>query len=262
MSFLNRILDRKREEVAEKKRRADTVLLWERVQEARRPVSLKEALSTEGFAVIAEIKKASPSAGVIREDFDPADHARSYERSGARAISVLTDESFFHGSLEDLRQVREATALAVLRKDFVIDRFQLFEARGAGADAVLLIAAALPQTLLHDLHAEAQSLGMEALVEVHTEEELRVVEDIGVSLVGINNRDLQTFHTDLSTTLRLRPLVPPHAVVVSESGIRTAEDVRVLTRHGVHAVLVGEHFMRAADPGAALRTLLQEVSSG
>ncbi|SRR5579883_60777 len=204
-------------------------------------------------AVIAEIKKASPSAGVIRESFDPAVIARSYEAGGAACLSVLTDVDFFQGSDASLQQARSACELPVLRKDFIIDAYQVYEARMIGADAILLIAAALGDAALLELTLLAADLDLDVLVEVHDKAELERALDIPATLIGINNRDLRTFETSLDTTLRLRTLVEgDDRILVSESGIRTREDVARLRAAGVHAFLVGETFMRAPDPGKEL----------
>lgn len=206
--------------------------------------------------LIAEIKRASPSRGVIRPDFDPPAIAREYEKAGAKAISVLTDEGFFQGHPEHLTRVREAVALPVLRKDFIIDHAQIYESRLLGADAVLLIAAVLEQSRLEDCLALTRELGMAALVEVHTAEELGRVLQAGARIIGINNRDLATFETRLETTFDLAPLIPPGRIVVSESGIKTSEDLMRLAESGVDSVLVGEALMRAPDVAAGVRRLL------
>jgi indole-3-glycerol phosphate synthase len=205
--------------------------------------------------VIAEVKKASPSAGVIRADFDPIAIAQTYQRHGAAAISVLTDERYFQGSLAYLSAVRDAVTCPLLRKDFVLDRYQLLEARLAGADAALLIAEILPGDRLAELQREATALGLHTLVELHDAEQLPRVIDSGARVIGINNRDLRTFTTRLEHTLELLPKIPADRVVVSESGIRTAADLRRLAEAGARAVLVGESLMRAADIGAALGAL-------
>jgi len=206
-------------------------------------------------AVIAEIKKASPSAGVIRADFDPAGIARSYEAGGAVCLSVLTDVDFFQGSDACLEQAHAACALPVLRKDFTIDAYQVYEARAIGADAILLIVAALGDAALLELSLLAAELDLDVLVEVHDEAELERALEIPAPLVGINNRDLRTFETHIETTLRLRDRVPDERVLVTESGIRTREDVTRLRAGGVHAFLVGEAFMRVAEPGRELARL-------
>ena len=208
------------------------------------------------IALVAEVKKASPSKGLIRPDFDPVAIARRYEETGASAISVLTDEKHFQGRLEYLTQIREAVGIPLLRKDFIIDRMQVYEARAAGADAILLIVAALSLGQLHDLLGAARDLGMAALVEVHTESELCTAVSVGADIIGINNRDLQTFETRLETTLELASRVPPDRVLVSESGINTRADVERLMAAGVDAILVGESLMREEDPGSKVKELL------
>jgi indole-3-glycerol phosphate synthase len=210
-------------------------------------------------AVIAEIKKASPSRGVLREHFDPAAIARSYEGHGAACLSVLTDRSFFQGSLADLEAARQACALPVLRKDFVIDPYQIYEARAHGADCILLIVAALPLARLREFEQLAHELGMAVLVEVHDEAELEDALQLATPLVGINNRDLRTFRTELETTYRLLPSIPDELIVVTESGILATADVHALRDQGVHAFLVGEAFMRADDPGAELERLFTDA---
>ncbi len=217
--------------------------------------------TARGFAdampgLIAELKRASPSAGLIREEFEPGTLARTYERAGAACLSVLTEESEFRGSLADLRAARAATSLPVLRKDFILDPWQLYESRLAGADCVLLIMAALEQGLAVELAGLAASLGLDVLVEVHDEDELERALAYETRLIGINNRDLRTLRTDLATTVRLAGLVPPGHIVVSESGIRTHEDLVRLSEHGVTSFLVGESLLRQPDLGAATRALL------
>jgi len=214
------------------------------------------ALRGDDVRVIAEIKRASPSAGTIRAgEFDPAAIARGYEQSGAAALSVLTDERFFGGHLDHLRAAREAVEIPVLRKDFVIDERQVYEARGAGADAVLLIVAALEADCLTALRALARELGMAALVEAHDEAEVEAALAAGARIIGVNNRDLATFEVDLATTEHLAPMVPGDRVLVAESGVHTREDVERLAGAGADAVLVGTALMRAEDSGEALRAL-------
>ena len=217
------------------------------------------ALLKPGMRVIAEVKKASPSAGIIRPDFDPVAIARAYERGGADALSVLTDERFFQGHLSFLSAAREATRLPVLRKEFILERYQLVEARATGADAVLLIAEILPGDRLKTLFDQATALGLHVLVELHDADQLSRVIDCGATLIGINNRDLRTFHTSLDHTLDLLPKVPTGRVVISESGIKTPDDLTRLEAAGVKGVLVGESLMRAADVGQALAELLRAV---
>ena len=206
--------------------------------------------------VLAEIKRASPSAGPIRPDADPAQIAAEYADGGAAAISVLTDKQFFAGDLAFLARVRERVPLPLLRKDFVVDAYQIAEARAAGADAVLLIVAALTERELAELHAAATSYQLDALVEVHDLREADIAVAAGATLIGVNHRDLRTFTMDMTLTAQIAPRVPPTTVLVGESGIRSAADVRALGDAGAHAVLVGEHLMRATSPGAALRELL------
>lgn len=257
MSILAQILEHKRREVAEAQARTPFAELESQLPTAPAVRPFAQALKREDgrVAVIAEVKKASPSKGVIREQFDPLHIAEVYARNGASAISVLTDERFFHGHLDYLRAIRQRVPVPLLRKDFLISRYQVLEARVAGADAVLLIVAALEDEPLADLLAYTRELGMDALVEVHTEVELRRALRAGATVIGINNRDLSTFHTTLEVTERLAPLVPSDCVCVSESGIENAEDVRRVARAGAHAVLVGESLMRAEDLGARLREM-------
>jgi indole-3-glycerol phosphate synthase len=208
------------------------------------------------IALIAEVKKASPSKGLIRPDFDPVAIARRYEEAGASAISVLTDEKYFQGKLEYLSAIREAVDLPLLRKDFIIDRIQVYESRAAGADAILLIVAALSPADLRMLLELVRKLGMDALVEVHTEPELCTALSVGADIIGINNRNLQTFETTLETTLELAEKIPADKVVVSESGINIRAEVERLMAAGVDAILVGESLMREPDPGVKVRELL------
>lgn len=214
--------------------------------------AINARLQLQQPAVIAEIKKASPSRGVLRPDFDPVAIAKSYEENDAACLSILTDKAFFQGADEYLSQVHETCQLPILRKDFIIDAYQIYESRAIGADCILLIVAALDDTQLRDLADLANHLGMDVLVEVHTCEELERALSLNTRLIGINNRNLQTFTTQVKTTLELLPLIPKKFIVVSESGIHTPQDVKLLRRAGVHAFLVGEAFMKADDPGAAL----------
>jgi indole-3-glycerol phosphate synthase len=257
MTILDEILEHKRGEVAEAKRRSSATRMAERARgcgEALR--GFRPALAEgSGPRVIAEIKRRSPSRGEIRADFDAVGCAKSYAEAGAAAISVLTDERYFGGRLEFLEAVRSAVELPLLRKDFVIDPYQIDEARVSGADAVLLIAAALSREELGRLRQHAVSLGLDVLVEIHDEDELESALEAGADLVGINNRDLRSFETDLAVTERLAPLVPGEALIVAESGIFSHEEIRRLQGAGVHAFLVGESLMREADVGLALRRL-------
>jgi indole-3-glycerol phosphate synthase len=217
--------------------------------------SFRDALTGPGIAVIAEFKRRSPSAGRLREEPDVRAIVRAYERGGAAALSILTEEPHFEGSLEDLGTARASCALPLLRKDFILDPYQLHEAAAAGADAVLLIVAALDERTLSALHAAAAELGLDALVEVHDREELHMALGIGAQLIGINNRDLRDFSVDVQRTSRLKAEIPPDVAVVSESGISSPEQLRRLQEEGVQAVLVGESLMRAPDPEAALLAL-------
>jgi len=255
VTILDTIVQHKWAEIAAAKAAIPAADL-ERRAAARPPArDFSAALMQPGMRIIAEVKKASPSAGVIRADFDPVAIARTYERHGADCLSVLTDEQFFRGHLDHLTTAREATRLPVLRKEFVLDRYQLLEARAAGADAVLLIAEILPGDRLESLFDDAIALGLHVLVELHDADLLARVIDCGATLIGINNRDLRTFETRLSHTLDLLPKVPAGRAVVSESGIKTNADLRMLEASGVKAVLVGESLMRAPDIGAALDAL-------
>jgi indole-3-glycerol phosphate synthase len=256
MNVLENILADKRDEIAARKKTMPLAAVKELPLFSRRPVSMRAALRRKKFAAIAEIKKASPSKRVIRVDFHPSEIARGYVAGGASAISVLTDEKYFQGSLGVLGEVRRAVEVPLLRKDFIIDPYQLYETKAAGADAVLLIVAALDRWKLAELINEAAGLGVECLVEVHNEREVDLISDVPADLIGINNRDLTTFETSLEVSFRLRELIPPEVTVVSESGIQTADDLRRLISHDIHAFLIGEALMRAEDPGATLASLL------
>ncbi len=218
----------------------------------------KNALKARTPAIIAEIKRASPSAGLIREDFDPIKIAQEYQNSSAAALSVITEVKHFRGGLEILARLRWNAKIPLLRKDFVIDPYQILEARHAGADAVLLIAALLNTSALKSLRAEAERLEMDALIEVHNEAELQRAVDAGGTLVGVNNRDLRTFEVSFDVSLNLARIIPKGIVAVSESGIRTAEDLRRLSDAGYRGFLVGEHLMRSPSPGTALAELIRQ----
>jgi len=259
MTILDEILEHKRKEVAEARRAVPLDRLMQMPGYARPTRSLRAALSAPKPVVIAEVKKASPSKGVIRADFDPVKIAGSYVRNGAGALSVLTDDRFFQGSLRHLAEIRERTTVPVLRKDFIIDAYQVHEARAHGADAILLIAAAMNPEALGALHREAHGVGLDVLVEVHSADEIDALREVGVAIFGVNNRDLRTFETSLDVTVRLASRIPKGALLVSESGIRNGSDVAMLMSHGVDAVLVGESLMRAPDPGVALAELLREA---
>ncbi len=266
-NILHTILETKRKEVVKLLRR-DTATWKAQAADAGRPRNFFTALTKKPrrlVNLVAEIKRASPSAGVICEDFDPPEIARRYAAAGADAISVLTDEKYFRGSLDYIRAVREAVSLPVLRKDFIIDPVQVYESRAAGADAILLIAAAIPVGRLADLMILAAELKMTSLVEVHNADELLQVRSMigfprgGYSLLGINNRDLTTFKVDINTTVRLTPLAGKSVPIVSESGIKTRGDVETLRAAGVGAVLVGETLMRAEDISVEINNLLGDV---
>lgn len=265
MTILDRILERKRAEVAERSARLPLRELEARAADAAPArgfaAAIEGAVARGAPAVIAEVKKASPSKGVIRADFDPPTIARSYEAGGAACLSVLTDVDFFQGADRYLQQARAACELPVLRKDFTVDEYQVVEARALGADCILLIVAALDDAALQALAARAQDLGMDVLLEAHDGDELAralavpVAADGRAPLLGINNRDLRSFEVSLDTTLRLQARVPPGRRLVTESGIATKADVRLMREASIDAFLVGEAFMREPDPGAALHRL-------
>lgn len=255
MTILDRIVESKRAEVASARKDLPEHRLSELAREAPPARDFAGALRARNPAVIAEIKRASPSRGVLRADFDPASIARSYERAGAACLSVLTDREFFQGAPEHLQAARAACALPVLRKDFVIDPYQVLESRAMGADCILLIAACLSAQQMAELESAAHGLGMAVLVEVHDANELDVAARLRTPLIGVNNRNLRTFETRLETTLELLPRVPKERLVVAESGILERTDVSTLQDAGVGAFLVGEAFMRASDPGKALQNL-------
>lgn len=254
-TVLDTILAHKVEEIAARKARASAATVMAAARAASPPRDMRAAVRRDTVALIAEIKRASPSRGVLSAAFDPLALAMIYAAHGAAAISVLTDERFFGGDLAHLTAVRAAVSVPVLRKDFVLDLYQVYEARAAGADAVLLIVAALDDARLADLHALIVELGMAALVEVHDEAELERALALGAPLIGVNNRDLRTFTVDLATTERLARLVPPDVTLVAESGIFTADDVRRMGTAGAHAVLVGEALVTAPDVAARVREL-------
>ncbi len=259
-TILDKIVAGKREEIVRAKAATPEDVLREQAAAAPSPRDFYAALAVPGpVRLIAEVKKASPSKGVIRADFHPVEIARTYQSHGAACISVLTDGPHFQGSLDYLTRVREAVDLPVLRKDFIIDPYQVVEARAAGADAVLLIAECLDDALLKQLHDAIIELGMTPLVELFEPSNLSRVLQIGAQLVGINNRDLRTFETDLGHTLRLRRQIPNDRIVVGESGIRTRKDVEQLEAAGVGAMLVGESLMANPDIGAAVDELLGQA---
>ena len=260
--ILKKIILRKEQEIIERKQQASQGRLMEQALEAlmTSPVrgfvkSMQQRLDANQAAVIAEVKKASPSKGVIREDFNPADIAKSYEEGGASCLSVLTDIDFFQGADEYLKQARAACKLPVIRKDFIVDTYQVYEARAMGADCILLIVAVLSDEQIAKLYQLALDLKMDVLIEVHDEAELHRALPFGATLVGINNRNLRNFETSLNTTIDLLEQIPADRIVVTESGIHTTADVKLMRDHNVNAFLVGEAFMRADEPGAELKKL-------
>ena len=267
-SILDQIIATKKDEVSQRKASVPIEQLKETIKTLGRPRNFFQAVTKKGgkpLNLIAEVKKASPSAGVIRADFDPVKIAREYASAGADALSVLTDEKYFQGHLNYIHAIRDAVKLPVLRKDFIVDPYQVYETRAAGADAMLLIAECLQMDELIDLQILATELNLTCLIEVHDMDNLIRVRDrvIGFphksySLLGINNRDLRTFKTDLGTSLRLSELVEDRSVLVSESGINTYDDIKKLSAAGVSAVLVGESLMRSDDIGAKVRELFNQ----
>jgi len=259
--FLETIAEHVREEVKSRRVRTPVAALRERPLFAQPTRGFAASLaggSRRSRHIVAEVKRASPSQGLIRQDFDAVALAREFAAAGASALSVLTEERFFQGSLDYLERIKQEVGLPLLRKDFILDEYQLFEARSFGADAVLLIVALLDLSMLQELLASAGSLSLDALVEVHTEEELSAALKAGAKLIGINNRDLKSFEVRLETTERLLPLVPPGILVVCESGIDSPERIEKFERLGVHAFLIGEALMRAPRPGDKLRELLRQ----
>ena len=261
--ILQKILKRKAEEVTERSAALPLREMSQRATTAPAPrgfVAALEANIQRGeAAVIAEIKKASPSRGVMRADFRPAEIAQAYERAAAACLSVLTDRDFFQGDDAYLQQARAATQLPVLRKDFIIDAYQIYEARALGADCILLIVAALGDAQLYEFAGLAAHLDMAVLVEVHDSDELDRALQLNTRLIGVNNRDLRSFETTLSTTLDLLDKIPHDRIVVTESGLHTPADIALMQRHGVHGFLIGEAFMVSPDPGVALADMLSQA---
>ena len=256
-TILDRIVDARRASIAHRKRVLPEVALKIAAEKKAPPArDFAAALSRDGFNVIAELKKASPSLGVIREEYAPAVLASELQHAGAAALSVLTEEDFFSGSLADLKEARRVVEIPILRKDFIVDPWQVWEARAAGADSFLLIAAVLSDGALAELLGLGRSLGMEPLVEVHSREELERVTSAGARVIGVNNRDLHNFQVRLETSLELIERIPEECVAVSESGLRAHEDLSQLRRAGFDAFLIGEHLMKSASPGEALRQFL------
>ncbi|MHB1127186.1 MAG: indole-3-glycerol phosphate synthase TrpC [Bacillota bacterium] len=253
--MLEQIVNHKKEELKERIKLVPLADLKKMVLDAPPARSLGHALEQGGLRLIAEVKRASPSKGIFREDLDAASTARIYEHNGASAVSVLTDSRFFRGNLEDLKAVREAVGIPVLRKDFILEPYQIYEARAWGADAVLLIVAILELPRFTSLLQLAGQLGMDCLVEVHDGPELEQALESGARVIGVNNRNLKTFKTDLRTTLELSQRVPPCRLLVSESGIRSLEDLRLLEAHGIRAALVGETLVTSENMEETVRVL-------
>ena len=255
-TILKKILARKHEEITERSAQVTIPQLIEQAKSAPAPRGFAAAIAAKIAAghsgVIAEIKKASPSKGVIREDFDPAAIAESYEQGGACCLSVLTDVDFFQGADEYLKMARSASTLPVIRKDFIIDEYQIYEARAMGADCILLIVSALSEPQLNQLHEVARSLGMDVLIEVHDEAELDIALKLDNPMVGINNRNLHSFEVSLENTYQLLSKIPADKIVITESGIHSPADVAAMRQHNVNAFLVGEAFMRSEEPGEHL----------
>jgi indole-3-glycerol phosphate synthase len=260
-TILKKILARKQEEIAERSAQVTIPQLIEQAKSASAPRGFAAAIAAKIAAghsgVIAEIKKASPSKGVIREDFDPAAIAESYEAGGACCLSVLTDVDFFQGADEYLKLARSASTLPVIRKDFIIDEYQIYEARAMGADCILLIVSALSEPQLNQLHEVARSLGMDVLIEVHDEAELDIALKLDNPMVGINNRNLHSFEVSLENTYQLLSKIPADKIVITESGIHSPADVAAMRQHNVNAFLVGEAFMRSEEPGERLAEMFR-----
>lgn len=257
MTILDTIYQHKVSEVEKNKKQIPLRVLEKRMQKRHDMKSFGRAIKSDmNISIIAEIKKASPSLGVIREDFQPAEIARLYQKGGAAAISVLTDEKYFQGKLSYIKDVKQSVDLPVLRKDFIIDPYQIYEAQSAGADAILLIAALLSEDTIQRFLNLARELEMDCLVEVHTGAELQKVLQTSADIIGINNRDLATFIVNLETTFQLRPMIPEGKIIVSESGIKSRTEILRLFNKGINAVLIGETFMKSGDIPAALHELL------
>lgn len=260
--ILQEIVKRKRHEVEESRKKRPLRELKSFVSAASMPRDFYDlSRQTDDIKIIAEVKKASPSKGVISRDFDPVRIASAYENAGAFAISVLTDEKYFMGSLDYLSEVKRSVSIPVLRKDFMVDQYQIYEARSYGADIILLIVSVLDAVTIREFRDLAQELGMSSIVEVHDESELEVALEAESRIIGINNRDLKTFDVDLNTSERLVRQIPDDVVVISESGISDADNISRLLEYGISTFLIGESFMRQDDPGKALKSLLRSVQS-
>jgi indole-3-glycerol phosphate synthase len=256
--MLNKIVAQKKEELAQKKMAVPASYLWERIACQKPVLDLAPALKGDHTRLIAEVKRASPSRGMLSSNFNPIELARAYVEGGAAAISVLTEANHFMGSIEHLVAIKEMVELPLLRKDFIFDPYQVYESRAYGADALLLIAAILDQRQLQDILSLSRSLGLRCLVEVHNEDEVERAIFSEAEIIGINNRDLNTFVVDIATTRRLRPLIPKEKIVVSESGIKSRKDMEKLDKWGVDAVLVGEALVTARDVRAKMKELIGE----
>jgi indole-3-glycerol phosphate synthase len=254
--MLDNIIARKREEVEQRKKLVTMAYLRQRIAHQKAPLDLASALKGDHISLIAEVKQASPSRGVLSPQFNPAELARTYAESGAAAVSVLTETQYFMGSIEHLAAIREVVGVPLLRKDFIFDPYQVYESRAYGADALLLIAAVLSQSQLNELISLGHSLGLGCLVEVHNGDEVHKAVFSEAAIIGINNRDLNSFVVDINTTRRLRPLVPEEKIVVSESGIKSRQDIENLEEWGVDSVLVGEALVTAGDVRAKMKELL------
>jgi len=255
-TILEKIVSEKRQDVAQIKRTLPLTALHERIDRRERPIDFTSALRGDRIRIIAEVKKASPSKGVLCPDFDPVALARTYAQAGATAVSVLTEVNHFQGKLEYLEAIRHEVNIPLLRKDFIFDEYQVYESAAFGADAILLIVSILEREELERLLGIGRDLGLACLVEVHDESEVRRAIGAGAEIIGINNRDLATFNVDINTTLRLRPFVPEGKIVVSESGIHNREDIKILKECGVNAVLVGEALVTSGDIPAKMEALL------
>jgi len=263
-TILDDIVAHKRTEISSQKKAVSQSALVDLAEQTEPPRGFVKALKTkveaQGVAIIAEIKKASPSKGIIKEKFKPDEIAYAYKKAGACCLSVLTDQKYFLGHNNDLKLAKASSDLPVLRKDFILDEYQLFEARAVGADCVLLIAAILEQNRLADLNSLATDLGLDVLIEIHNKNEMDRALTLKPPLLGINNRNLKTFETTLNTTLDLVRYIPDDTTVVTESGISMAKDIETMLANNIHAFLIGEMFMRAANPGETLRDLLDEAA--
>ena len=254
--MLDRIIAQKRQEIEQRKKIATMTYLQERIARQKPPLDIALTLKGDHIRLIAEVKQASPSRGMLRPNLNPVELAQTYAEGGAAAISVLTEANYFMGSIEHLAAIREVVGLPLLRKDFIFDPYQVYESRAYGADALLLIAAVLNQEQLKELVSLSHSLGLRCLVEVHNTDEVERAVLSGAEIIGINNRDLNTFTVDITTTRRLRPLIPQERIVISESGIKSKRDIEKLGKWGVDAVLVGEALVTAGDVWAKMKELL------